>query len=226
MKRILSILLICFSVVACAQERPFWKEIQSFKSADSIEAPQRKAVVFVGSSSFRMWKDIEKAFPDHEVINRGFGGSSLPHVIEYADEIIIPYKPAQVVVYCGENDFMAKNVTSQTVTDRFKQLFNLLRKEIPRAHIVFVSIKPSPSRQHLMNEMAAANAAIKEFLKNKPRASFVSIWEPMLDEKGEPRKELFLNDMLHMNAQGYAIWQKAIEPHLKNSKQKAVSRKL
>lgn len=219
MKRIFTAVLLCFSLIACAQERPFWQEIRAYKTADSLDAPARKAIVFVGSSSFRMWKDMEKAFPDNEVINRGFGGSSLPHVIEYADEIIIPYKPSQVVVYCGENDFMNKNVTSQIVTDRFIQLFNLLRKEIPRADIVFVSIKPSPSRQHLMEEMAAANAAIKDFLSTKPRATFVSIWEPMLDEHGAPRKELFLDDMLHMNKQGYAIWQKALEPHLKSRKQ-------
>jgi lysophospholipase L1-like esterase len=218
MKRFLTIFLLCFSLILSAQDRPFWKEIKAFKTQDSLESPPRKAIVFVGSSSFRMWKGLHEAFPNHTVINRGFGGSSLPHVIDYADEIVIPYKPRQIVVYCGENDFMAKNVTSQVVTDRFIQLFNLLRKEVRRAEIIFVSMKPSPSRQHLMGEMAAANTAIRDFLKTKPRTRFVSIWEPMLDANGAPRKELFLNDMLHMNEQGYAIWQKALEPHLKSKK--------
>ena len=160
MKRIFTLLLVSSSLMLCAQERPFWKEIKAFTTADSLNAPPRNAIVFVGSSSFRMWRDMAQAFPDHKVINRGFGGSSLPHAIEYADEIIIPYAPSQVVIYCGENDFMGKDVTSEIVTDRFVQLFDLLRKEIPRAGIVFVSMKPSPSRQHLMDEIAAAKKVI------------------------------------------------------------------
>jgi len=216
MKNILTTILLVFSsLVLCAQEQPFWKEIRAFKTADSAQPPAQNAIVFVGSSSFRMWKDIDQDFPGHVLINRGFGGSSLPHVIDYADEIIVPYKPKQVVIYCGENDFMNKSVTSEIVTDRFIQLFNLLRKELPAAEIVFVSMKPSPSRQHLMPQMARANEAIREFLDKKPASAFVDIWKPMLDEKGAPRRELFLKDMLHMNERGYAIWQRAIKPHLK-----------
>ena len=216
MKRMLTLVLLSSSLlIAQCQDRPFWKEIKAFKAADSAEAPPKNAIVFVGSSSFRMWKDIEQAFPGHKVINRGFGGSSLPHAIEYADEIVIPYKPKQVVIYCGENDFMNKSVTSEIVTDRFIEFFKLIRKELPKADIVYVSMKPSPSRRHLMDQVAAANAAIKAFLEKQKKAVYVSIWEPMLDANGEPRKELFLQDMLHMNPQGYAIWQKAIEPHLK-----------
>lgn len=215
MKRVLTVLFVCCSLVLFAQDRPFWKEIKAFKSADSVKAPPQNAIVFVGSSSFRMWKDLQNAFPRHVVINRGFGGSSLPHVIDYADEIVIPYKPKQVVIYCGENDFTSDTVTSKTVTDRFVTLFNLLRKELPRTEIVFVSMKPSPSRQRLMTEIEAANDAIRDFLQSKKRAAYVDIWDDMLDKNGAPRKELFLKDMLHMNEAGYAIWQKAIAPHLK-----------
>ena len=215
MKRLLTILFVCCSLVLFAQDRPFWKEIKAFKSADSVSAPPKNAIVFVGSSSFRMWKDLQDAFPRHVVINRGFGGSSLPHVIDYADEIVIPYKPKQVVIYCGENDFMNDTVTSKIVTDRFITLFNQLRKELPSTEIVFVSMKPSPSRQRLMTEIDAANDAIRKFLQSKKRAAYVDIWDDMLDKNGAPRKELFLKDMLHMNAAGYAIWQKAIAPHLK-----------
>lgn len=215
MKKIFIPLFLCLSLLVQAQELPFKNEIKAFKTADSLNAPPRGAIVFVGSSSFRMWKNLQSDFPNRRIINRGFGGSSLPHVISYADEIIIPYKPKQVVIYCGENDFTNKAVTSEIVTGRFKQLFHLLRKEIPRAEIIFVSMKPSPSRQHLMPQMAEANASIKSFLKSKRNARFVNIWDPMLDQSGLPRKELFLKDMLHMNEDGYAIWRKALEPHLK-----------
>lgn len=215
MKRVAIVLFVCFSFGLSAQNRPFYKEIKDFERADSIQQPPRKAIVFVGSSSFRMWKSLQEDFPDHTVINRGFGGSSLPHVIDYADEIVIPYKPKQVVIYCGDNDFMTDTVTSEIVANRFKTLFSLLRKEIPRAEIIYVSIKPSPRRQHLMPQMAAANAAIRSFIDSQKKAEFVNIWDPMLDKNGNPRKELFLADMLHMNEKGYAIWQKAIEPLLK-----------
>lgn len=215
MKNTLFALIVCLSFTVSAQERPFRKEIESFKTHDSTQPPPENAIVFVGSSSFRMWNNVDRAFPEHRIINRGFGGSSLPHVIEYADEIVIPYRPRQVVIYCGENDFMGDNVTSQIVVDRFKQLFALLRKDLPRAEILFVSMKPSPSRQHLMPEIADANGSIKQFLSTKRRTAFIDIWDQMLDKNGEPRKELFLADMLHMNEKGYAIWQKAIGPHLK-----------
>lgn len=215
MKNTLFALIVCLSFTVSAQERPFWKEIESFKTHDSMQPPPENAIVFVGSSSFRMWRDVDRDFPEHRIINRGFGGSSLPHVIDYADEIVIPYRPRQVVIYCGENDFMGDNVTSQIVVDRFKQLFALLRKDLPRAEILFVSIKPSPSRQHLMPEIANANASIEQFLSKERWTAFIDIWDQMLDKNGEPRKELFLADMLHMNEKGYAIWQKAIEPHLK-----------
>ena len=215
MKHLILILLFLSSCELSAQEKPFAQEIEKFKTEDRQKTPPKNAIVFVGSSSFKMWRDVQEDFPQHTIINRGFGGSSLPHVIDYADEIIIPYEPKQVVIYCGENDFTKDTVTSEIVVDRFVTLFTNLRKELPRVNIVFVSMKPSPSRQHLMPKIAAANNAIRDFLKTKRRTAFVNIWDPMLDENGSPRKELFLNDMLHMNEQGYAIWQKAIAPHLK-----------
>ncbi len=215
MKRIFIILLIYLSIPVTAQELPFWKEIKDFKTADSLHAPPENAILFVGSSSFRMWHDLNKSFPGYTLINRGFGGSSLPHVIQYAEEIIIPYKPKQIVIYCGENDFMNDSVTGQIVADRFKNLFNHIRESMPQVDIAFVSIKPSPSRQHLMLKMAEANSLIKDFMKKKRRTAFVNIWDQMLDEQGNPLKELFLEDMLHMNEHGYAIWQKALKPHLK-----------
>jgi len=215
MKRILAALLVCLSFVLSAQDRPFWKDIRSFQISDSLHRPPANAIVFVGSSSFTMWKNVNQYFPGRTIINRGFGGSSLPHVIEYADEIVIPYKPRQVVVYCGENDFMSDTVTSEMVVERFRHLFSLLRKQMPRAEILYVSMKPSPSRQHLMPQFSSANAAIRDFLKKKRRTTYVNIWDDMLDNQGKPRKELFLADMLHMNEKGYAIWQKALEPHLR-----------
>lgn len=216
MKRILYTLLVFVlaSTFVWAQDRPFAKDIRKFKAADSVRMPPKNAIVFVGSSSFTLWTDVQEDFPGHKVINRGFGGSSLPHLIAYADEIIIPYKPKQIVIYCGENDFGGENVTSDTVVNRFKTLFGMLREELPRAEILYVSMKPSPSRRHLMPQFKVANAAIRDFISQQRRAKYIDIWDVMVDN-GEPRPELFVKDMLHMNEKGYALWQEAIGPHLK-----------
>jgi len=214
MRSFIVILFVFSSCTLSAQERPFQKEIEEFKTEDSQQAPPKNAIVFVGSSSFRLWKDVQQDFPGHKIINRGFGGSSLPHVIDYADEIVIPYKPRKIVIYCGENDFTKAEVTSEMVTERFVTLFNKLRDALPRAEIIFVSMKPSPSRQHLHTRMAASNAAIRDFLKTKRRTAYVDIWDDMLDAAGAPRKELYVKDMLHMNDLGYDIWQKEIAPYL------------
>jgi len=210
------IFLFVTSGFAQTAEPPFWAEIQNFKKQDKLNPPAKNQVLFVGSSSFAMWTDVQKYFPGYKIINRGFGGSSLPDVIRYVNDVIIPYKPKQIVIYCGENDLAASDtVTSQMVFDRFKILFGLIRKKLPRVPVVFVSLKPSPSRQHLMPKMAAANRLIKNFLAKNPSTVFVDVYHKMLKPNGKPMDDIFLEDKLHMNARGYAIWQKAIKPYLK-----------
>lgn len=210
---ILSVLLVSF---LSATAQPFIEEIKAFKKQDSIAFPPAKANLFVGSSSLRMWTDMQAYFPGYKIINRGFGGSSLPDVIRYANEIIYPYQPKQVFVYCGENDLAASDtVTAEMVTDRFKQLFQMIRGEWRKVPVIFISIKPSPSRSHLMPKMVQANQQIKDFLKTQKRTKYIDVYSLMLNTEGQPIKELFIEDQLHMNAKGYAIWQKAIRPYLK-----------
>lgn len=209
--------IFLFSVHAAvqAQQHPFYNEISSFKKQDSISAPPENAILFVGSSSFRMWENVHQDFPGYTIINRGFGGSTLPDIIRYADEIIFPYDPKQIVIYCGENDLSSSDtVTAQLVTDRFKTLFFLIRNRMPDLSILFVSLKPSPSRKKLWPKMEAVNKAIKKFLKKKKNTSYVDVYYTMLNRNGTFNGDYFIEDNLHMNASGYAIWKKAIEPHL------------
>ena len=207
--------LICIQNLNAQQKFPFWDEIQNFKKQDSINPPPKNAILFVGSSSFRKWTDIQDYFPGYKIINRGFGGSLLPDVIRYADDIIFPYHPKQVLIYCGDNDLAASDtVSATTVVTRFQQLFNMIRKKLPGASIVFVSIKPSPSRKKLMPKMEAANKMIKKFLSTKPKTGFVDVYHKMLKPDGRPMDDIFLEDKLHMTAKGYAIWQKEIQPFL------------
>lgn len=211
----LFLLLFCIQHINAQQKFPFADEIQNFKRQDSIHFPPKDAILFVGSSSFRKWTDIKNYFPGFTIINRGFGGSALPDVIHYADDIIFPYHPKQILIYCGDNDLAASDtVSAVTVFNCFEQLFKMIRKKLPKATIDFVSIKPSPSRQKLMPKMAAANEMVRKFLSNKPRTGFIDVYHKMLKPGGMPMDDIFLEDKLHMTAKGYAIWKKAIRPYL------------
>ena len=208
-------LLILTAQVIHAQDAPFYNEIIDFKKADSTQMPPSNAVLFTGSSSIRMWNNIHKDFPGKTIINRGFGGSSTPHVIQYADDIIFPYNPKQIVIYVGENDFTSTPpATPVEVADRIDSLIHLIRTKLPLVPIVYISIKPSISRISLMPQMKEANQLIKERLEQQKNIVFVDVFSKMLDENGKPMKDIFLADNLHMNAKGYAIWKKALEPFL------------
>lgn len=206
-----------FSITSLAQtDIPFGVEIRAFRAKDSAQMPSKGQILFVGSSSFTNWTDVQDYFPEYPIINRGFGGSSLPDVIRYADDVIFKYDPSQIVIYCGENDLAGSNtVTADTVFNRFKVLFGMIRAKYPKVPVVFVSLKPSPSRAHLMPEMLKANVAIRNFLKKKKKTDFVDVYHAMLTSEGKPMPDIFLKDELHMNAKGYAIWQEKIKPYLK-----------
>jgi lysophospholipase L1-like esterase len=210
-----TVALLFVSFVAYNQELPFYSEIKEYERQDSIQYPQPNSILFVGSSSIAFWKTLKDDLAEFPVINRGFGGSQLSHAILYAHKIVLPYKPRQVVIYGGENDIAVGNMNADSVRIRFTRLFGLIRKNLPQASILYISIKPSPSRKHLMPEIEKANRMIRNFLKKQRNAKFVDIYPLMLDKAGNPRQELFVNDMLHMNPKGYDIWVKALKPHLK-----------
>ena len=222
MKQIRNIFLsfLSISLIACnATAQPFAAEIAQFKKQDSITMPPANAILFTGSSSFRMWDSLETVFPNTSIINRAFGGSTLPELIYYADEVIFKYQPKQIFIYCGDNDFAAdEKLTGKAVFKRFKTLYKMIHKKLPNASVFYVAIKPSPSRQQLMPKMAETNRLIKEYFQQQKNTIFIDIYSPMLNLDGTPRKELFKKDMLHMNAEGYKIWQKLIEPYLLKSK--------
>jgi lysophospholipase L1-like esterase len=197
------------------QGYPYASDIRRFMVLDSINPPPQHAILFAGSSSFTLWQDVQDYFPGFTIINRGFGGSTLPDQIHYADEVIFPCSPRQIVIYCGENDLAySDSVTPEMVIDRFRELFNLIRSELPDVKVTYISMKPSPSRWHLAEKFINANFGIRMFLEFQENVSFVNVWDRMLDSDLLPDPSLFREDMLHMNEKGYRIWQKAIEPHL------------
>ncbi len=197
-------------------QAPFYNDIQNFKKLDSARFPPKHAILFVGSSSFTKWTDVEDYFPGYSIINRGFGGSSLPDVIRYNNDIIIPYHPKQIVIYCGENDLAGTDTTvsGKIILQRFKQLFVLIRKQLPAVPIAYVSMKPSPGREKLWPKMIAGNSLVKKYLGKQKKTVFIDVYHKMFNENGTVMKDIFIEDNLHMNAKGYAIWQKLIAPYL------------
>jgi len=217
LKKITYTILLFFAVSGYTQNNniPFYNDILAFKKQDSIQAPPKGAILFIGSSSFTNWKDVQSYFPTYTIINRGFGGSSLTDQIRFANVLIFPYQPKEIVIYCGENDLAGSDtVSGQTVFHRFQFLFEMIREKLPEVPIVFISLKPSPSRAHLFPKMKVANSLIKDWLAKQKKAEFVDVYSIMLNSDGKPMPEIFLSDSLHMNAKGYQIWQKAIQPHL------------
>ncbi len=198
-----------------AAQPPFWSDIQHFKKQDSSSFPPKNAILFIGSSSFTMWKGLQDSFPGYPVINRGFGGSTLIDQIHYQHDIIFPYQPKQIVIYCGENDLASSDsVTPAMVFQRFKVLFSGIRAKLPDVPVAFISLKPSPSRRHLFDKMKTANFLIRDYLATQTNAEFINLHSKMLNEAGQPIPDIFLEDSLHMNAKGYAIWKKEIQPYL------------
>ncbi|MDB5196628.1 MAG: family lipolytic protein [Flaviaesturariibacter sp.] len=218
MKRFATLLLIglvCYVNIQAQSAPPFWADITAFKKSDSTHKIAERTILFVGSSSFTKWKELSTDFPGFPVLNRGFGGSTLLEVIRYAYDIIIPYNPKQVIIYCGENDLAsADSISVSEVVKRVKTLYGIIRTNLPDATIDFVSIKPSPVRASIQGKVKAANKEIKAFFKGQKRAAFIDIYAAMLDEQGEMREELYVSDRLHMKPEGYAIWKRIIEPYL------------
>jgi len=217
MRMSLFLVLFVFSLGVTAQQQkpPFWDDIQVFKKQDSSHFPGTGKILFVGSSSFTFWQDVQDYFPAYPIVNRGFGGSSLTDVIRYKDDVIFKYKPKQIVIYCGENDFAASDtVTVNTVVARFKQLFYLIRAKFKAVPVVYVSMKPSPSRAHLMTKFENGNKLIQLFLRQQKSTVFIDVYHKMLNPDGTPLPGIFKEDNLHMNARGYAIWKKLIKPYL------------
>jgi lysophospholipase L1-like esterase len=195
---------------------PFASDIAAFKAHDQESPPARDQDLFIGSSSFTRWTDVQDYFPSHQILNRAFGGSTLLDEIRYVGDVVFPYEPKQVVIYCGENDFAADpKLAPRVVYGRFVRLFGLIRHQLPTTPIAYVSMKPSPSRWGLAAKFIAANTEIREFLAGRPNTAYIDVWPVMLNDQGQPKPEIYVADKLHMNATGYKLWAPLIEPVLK-----------
>ena len=214
-------LLLCLLIVGLsnvsgilAQNEDRWeKNIKAFEQMDAQEFPNRGCNLFVGSSSIRGWTTMQQDFRGYDVVNRGFGGSQLSDAIKYVDRIVTPYQPGKIFLYEGDNDINSGK-SAETVLEDFKQFVSLVRNKLPEVPIYFLSIKPSPRRWDIWPEMDRANTLIYRYCLTEPNLGFIDVSWPLMDESGQPRKELYQDDMLHLKPAGYDIWTKVVKPYL------------
>lgn len=191
-----------------------WTEkIQEFKQADAEQMPDSGAVLFVGSSSIVMWKTLAQDFPEISVINRGFGGSHMSDLNHFFDEIVLPYAPGKILVYEGDND-IAYGKSPETVLHDFKTFVSNVKAKLGETPIYFISIKPSISREAVIGEMMEANGLIWAECQLDDQLYFIDIFKPMLNDDNTIRSDIFIEDMLHLNAEGYKIWTKVVRDAL------------
>ncbi|MFI5381836.1 MAG: SGNH/GDSL hydrolase family protein [Tepidisphaerales bacterium] len=188
-------------------------EIAALTAQDATQSPPAGAVVFVGSSSIRLWETLAADFPGLPLVQRGFGGSELADSVYYADRIVLAYHPRLVVLYAGEND-IANGASAESVATAFTAFCAKVHTAQPGVRILFVSLKPSPSRVKFLPEFARANTLIAAACARDPRLTFVDVFHPMLNAAGAPRPELFRADQLHMLHDGYLIWVRLLAPLL------------
>ena len=214
-RRLLLTLLALASIAPVPAAPEKWAAaIDKFVAADRTQPPARDGVVFVGSSSIVKWTSLKQDFPGLNVLNRGFGGSELADSAFYAERLVVPLHPSVVVVYAGDND-LSLGKTPEAVHASFKEFCTKVHTALPATRIVFIAIKPSPSRWKMKDKVVTANALIAATCQSDPRLAYADIYTPMLDAAGSPRPELFVKDMLHLNEAGYALWKPIVAAQLK-----------
>ncbi|MBW2696002.1 MAG: hypothetical protein JRE70_05980 [Deltaproteobacteria bacterium] len=199
----------------------FEEAIRAFEEADREAPPAPGAIVFVGSSSIRMWRTLEADMAPLRVLNRGFGGSQMSHAIHNVDRIVTPYQPSVVLVYEGDNDLAeGTGKTAEGVFADWRVLVERIRARLPDVRIDFLAIKPSPLRWQRWPEMKRANAMIEAFNAEDELLGYVDVASPLLGQDGLPRDSLYLIDGLHMNAEGYEAWTEVVRAHLQTDKER------
>ncbi|HEX7087523.1 MAG TPA: SGNH/GDSL hydrolase family protein [Vicinamibacterales bacterium] len=189
-------------------------DIRAFEEADRTSPPPRGGTLFIGSSSIRLWKTLASDFPDRPVINRGFGGSQLSDAVHFFDRIVLPYRPRQIVLYAGSNDIAAGEPPEQVAAD-FREFVARVRRALPGTPVAFIAIAPNEARWSLMSKFTTANELVRQFTMADATLSFIDVVPHMLGADGRPKPELYVDDRLHMNANGYELWTRIVRPYLR-----------
>lgn len=210
----LLVLVTSVSVSGQSHDVPYQEDVEVIRKYDNMYPQPENPILFVGSSSIRLWKDFNKKFGKYSAINRGIGGAVVNDILYHTEDLIFRYKPRKIVLYVGENDLPNASSTADSVLSRTVRLYNRIRSGLPDVPIIYIAMKPSPSRDQFQAKAMEANGLIRKFFEGRKDVTFLDIYTPMLTN-GKSRPELFLEDQLHMNEKGYAIWEKKLAKHLR-----------
>src|SRR5688572_11927708 len=224
MTRLSIALAICLSVLSvlplpAAAQQPVdpnrWEStIQKFEADDKARPPAKGGVVFIGASSIARWSNLAESFPDIRTVNRGFGGSEMADSVRYARRVVVPHAPRIVVLYAGEND-LNRGVTPEKVAADFQAFHDIISTDLPATGLVVIGLKPSPLRWKLRDGMHRTNALIKTHCQAQRACTYVDPWPSMIGKDGNPKPDFFVEDGLHLTAEGYKAWTQMLRPVLK-----------
>jgi lysophospholipase L1-like esterase len=189
------------------------KEIAAYEQIDRTNPPPRGALLFIGSSTVRLWKTLPQDFPGHRVINRGFGGSQIVDATHFAERMVFPYEPKMIFLRAGGNDLWAGKSPEQVFAE-FKEFVTKVHAKLPETEIVFISLCPSVARWKQADKEKALNSLVQEYARQTPRVKCIETYSMSLGPDGQPRPELFVADKLHFNAEGYKLLAELVRPHL------------
>ena len=191
----------------------FASEIESIQAREFERIEGLPLALFTGSSSIRMWAELENSFPSYQVLNHGFGGSEFSDLIHYKEELIFDYAPEYLFIYEGDNDINSGKNPSD-IAEEANNLILEIKERLPRTRIFLISPKPSISRWELRDQYLKVNLLLSQVSTVHRSTYYIDVWTPMMDENNEVRTDLFIEDNLHMNEVGYAIWKEVIGEYL------------
>jgi lysophospholipase L1-like esterase len=207
------LLLFAFVSMGAQQNESFRDEVLAIeKKYDTLWDASRPTIVFTGSSSIRLWHDLEERFPQYQIINSGFGGSQAYDLLVHLDRLVLKYHPKKVFIYEGDNDISFKK-KPRKIVETFKTIAHKIHAKDPTTQIVLISPKPSIARWRLRRRYKRLNRKLKKWAETNPNLNFVDVWGIMLNNR-KVNKDLFVEDGLHMNTLGYELWYKALKDHV------------
>jgi lysophospholipase L1-like esterase len=199
--------------ISHAAPQNFESEIAGLEQRLAAHPQKPGAIVFAGSSSIRLWTSLASDFPSLRCVNVGFGGAKVDEVEFFAPRLILPLRPRQIVFYAGTND-IADGRSPEVAFQEFKSFVGTVRDALPEVHLSFISCAPNPARWHLIEQIRGYNALVAAWIATQPRMDYIDVYAAMLGDDGQPRPGLFVEDKLHMNERGYALWRELVGPFL------------
>ncbi|MBN3521801.1 G-D-S-L family lipolytic protein [Algoriphagus lutimaris] len=196
-----------------AQGNRFDQEVENISHKIDSIGWSKGEVVFTGSSSVRMWKNLQEQFPDVPIINTGFGGSTALDLSEQLFPLVLRLEPSKVFIYEGDND-ISGGKTAAEIMATLDQIVTRIQKQLPNTIVNLISAKPSPSRWELKTSYMVLNDLMRQYCTTHDNVNFVNVWDIMLDKSGVPRADIFIGDNLHMNEKGYELWKEVFTPFL------------